>query len=154
MTSIRKKVIKGHRYYYLVETARINGKPKIVWQRYLGTPERLKELTGGSSNPTIDSKVFGSVASMLSVADELRLSEIIQKAVPRINLKLSVPQHIIMQGICRFHTPSSKRGSINWYNGSILPLLWGKTFSSPQTILNQFDKIINTNKNALPQIEE
>jgi transposase len=154
MTSIRKKVIKGHRYYYLVETARINGKPKIVWQRYLGTPERLKELTGGSSNPTIDSKVFGSVASMLSVADELHLSEIIQKAVPRINLKLSVPQHIIMQGICRFHTPSSKRGSINWYNGSILPLLWGKTFSSPQTILNQFDKIINTNKNALPQIEE
>ncbi len=154
MTSIRKKMIKGHQYYYLVETARVNGKPKIVWQHYLGTPERIKELLGESSNPTIVSRVFGSVASMLSIADDLDLGRIIQRAVPRINLKLSVPQHIIMQSICRFHEPASKAGSIGWYNDSILPLLWGKTFSSPQTILNQFDKMVNAKKDVLPEIEE
>ena len=144
MTSIIKKVKKGRPYYYLVEMARVGGKPRRVWQLYLGSAEKIKEDYAHTRGTNVHSMVFGSVASMLSVADELHLGEIIQKAVPRINLKLSVPQHIIMQSICRFHTPSSKRGSINWYNESILPLLWGKTFSSPQTILNQFDKIMLT----------
>ena len=154
MASIRRNVIKGHAYYYLVETAWINGRSKTVWQRYLGTADKIKKFYGGNGKLKVHSVVFGSVASMLSMADELRLGEIIQKAVPRINLKLSVPQHIVMQSICRFHEPASKAGSIGWYNESILPLLWGKTFSSPQTILNQFDKMVNANINVLPQIEE
>jgi transposase len=151
---ITKKIKKGIAYYYLAKTGRVEGKVRIIWQKYLGSAERLNETLENRMTPIIRSKIFGSVASMMSMAEELHLGEIIQKAVPRINLKLSVSQHIIMQSICRFHTPSSKRGSITWYNESILPLLWGKTFSSPQTILNQFDKMINADKNALPEIEE
>jgi len=154
MTSIRRNVIKGHSYYYLVETAWVKGKSKTVWQRYLGTADKIKAFYEKNGNLKIHSKNFGSVASMLSIADELHLNDIIQKAVPNANLKLSVAQHIIMQSICRFHSPASKKGSIDWYNKSILPLLWGKTFSSPQTILNQFDKMVNANTNVLPQIEE
>jgi transposase len=147
-------MIKGHAYYYLVRTARVHGKSKTVWQRYLGTADKINEFYDEKGSITVNSKFFGSVASMLSIADELHIGETINKAVPRINLKLSVPQHVIMQSICRFNTPSSKNGSIGWYNESILPLLWGKTFSSPQTILNQFDKMINADKNVLPEIEE
>lgn len=154
LTSIRRKKIKGNSYYYLVDVARVNGKVKTVWQKYLGTADKMKELFGQLPSPKVHSMVFGSVAAMLSVAKELHLEEIIHKAVPRTNLKLSVPQHIIMQSICRFHEPASKKGSIGWYDGSILPLLWGKSFSSPQTILNQFDKMVNANENVLPEIEE
>jgi len=154
MASIIKKVKKGRAYYYLVEMARIGGKPKRTWQLYLGSAEKIREDYTRIGRVSVHSMVFGSVASMLSMAEELHFGEIIQKAVPRFNLKLSVPQHIIMQSICRFHAPLSKNGSIGWYNESILPLLWGKTFSSPQTILNQFDKMVNANTNALPQIEE
>jgi len=39
MASITKKKIKGNIYYYVRESKRIDGKPKIVWQKYLGTIE-------------------------------------------------------------------------------------------------------------------
>src|ERR1700675_4809245 len=44
MASLVKKK-KGNRlYYYLVESARVGGKPRIVHQAYLGTAENLAEL--------------------------------------------------------------------------------------------------------------
>jgi hypothetical protein len=36
MSSIISKKMGGHTYYYLVESARVGGKPRIVAQRYLG----------------------------------------------------------------------------------------------------------------------
>ncbi|MGC8572376.1 MAG: hypothetical protein ACP5LH_03815 [Candidatus Micrarchaeia archaeon] len=60
-----------------------------------------------------------------------------------------------MQSICRFHEPASKKGLIEWYNKSILLLLWGKTFSSSQTILNQFDKMVKkANLNSVEKVLE
>jgi len=36
---------KGNKlYYYVVESARVDGKPRIVHQAYLGTAEKLAEL--------------------------------------------------------------------------------------------------------------
>jgi len=151
---VTKKIKKGIPYYYLVRTGRVNGKVKVIWQKYLGSAERLNEVFEKGLPLTIQSKVFGSVAAMLSIAEELQIKEIITKEVPDMNYKLKIWEHIVMQSICRFHEPISKNGSIDWYDGSVLPLLWGRTFSSPQTILNQFDKMVGKKKNHLPQIEE
>lgn len=140
-------------YYRLVQSGRVNGKPRIVWQKYLGTAEKIKEFYEGKDS-LLPSKTFGSVAAMLSIADELQLKEIISEVIPDMNYKLKIWQHIILQSICRFHEPISKKKSIEWYDESILPLLWGKTFSSPQTILNQFDKIVTASKDYTPEIEE
>src|SRR3989338_2517519 len=131
---------KGKQVYYrLVQSWRVNGKPRIVWQKYLGNAEKIKEFYEGKST-ILPSKVFGSVAAMLSIAEELNLKEIISKIIPDNNYKLSVYQHIIMQSIYRFNMPFSKSKSIEWYDNSILSLIWKKNFSSPQTIFNQFDK--------------
>lgn len=43
MGSIIKKKIKGYIYYYYVESKRIDGKPKLVNQKYLGTADKLLE---------------------------------------------------------------------------------------------------------------
>ena len=91
---------------------------------------------------------------MLSIAEELQLKETISTIVPDMNYKLKLWQHVVMQSICRFHEPASKNKSIEWYDASILPLLWGKEFSSPQTIVNQFDKIVTATEDHTPQIEE
>lgn len=150
-----KKMKKGIAYYYLRTGARIKGKVKITWEKYLGTAEKIKQdYEGGWGDLAIRSVIFGSVAAMLGIAEELDLKEIISKTVPDMNYKLKVWQHIIMQSICRFHEPRSKTMSINWYDNSILPLLWGKTFSSPQTILNQFDKMVTATHSRIPEIEE
>src|SRR5260370_39378676 len=47
---VKKK--KGNRlYYYLVESARVDGQPRIVHQAYLGTAEKLAELVQQKSAP-------------------------------------------------------------------------------------------------------
>ncbi len=45
MASIIKKIKKGHPYYYAVQSARVDGKPRIVWQKYLGTIEAIVQRT-------------------------------------------------------------------------------------------------------------
>src|SRR5947199_10110623 len=51
MASLVKKK-KGHRlYYYLVESARVDGQPRIVHQAYLGTAEELAELVQQKTAP-------------------------------------------------------------------------------------------------------
>src|SRR5438477_7631542 len=51
MASLVKKK-KGNRlYYYLVESARVDGKPRIVHQTYLGTAEKLAELVQQNTAP-------------------------------------------------------------------------------------------------------
>ena len=37
MVYIAKKTKKGRTYYYAVQSARVDGNPRIVWQKYLGT---------------------------------------------------------------------------------------------------------------------
>ena len=52
MASLVKKK-KGNRlYYYLVESARVDGKPRIVHQAYLGTAEKLAELVQQKIRPS------------------------------------------------------------------------------------------------------
>jgi hypothetical protein len=50
MASITKKMIRDKPYYYARECKRVNGKPKIVWQQYLGRPEDIiNAMTRGPS---------------------------------------------------------------------------------------------------------
>jgi len=49
MPSIIGKKQAGKTYYYLVESARVNGKPRIVSQKYLGSAEEVMARLGGGS---------------------------------------------------------------------------------------------------------
>lgn len=150
-----QKIVKNKIVYYrLVKTERVNGKPRITWQKYLGRAEKINDVFENKNKIEIHSKPFGSVAAILSIAEELNIEKIISEIIPDNNLKLSVYQHIIMQSVCRFNTSLSKSESINWFNNSILPLLWKKNFRSPQTIFNQFDKICDSVNNKIVDIEE
>ena len=47
MSSIIGKKLGGHTYYYLVESARVGGKPRIVSQRYLGRAADIEAAMSG-----------------------------------------------------------------------------------------------------------
>src|SRR5438094_9997764 len=51
MASMIKKKKVTRLYYYLVESARVDGQPRIVHQAYLGTAEKLAELVQQKSAP-------------------------------------------------------------------------------------------------------
>jgi hypothetical protein len=82
MASITKHRNKGHYYYYLVESARVNGKPRIVSQKYLGTAGNIAEsvefMRRGSIPEPKYSKVFefGAVSALFDLAERLGIRNI------------------------------------------------------------------------------
>ena len=73
MAFIVDKKQDGKIYYYLSESARVNGKPRIVSQKYLGSAEEvLARLEGSSGDPTSsEHRSFGDVCAVWSVLDRL-----------------------------------------------------------------------------------
>ncbi len=141
-------------YWYLGKSERTPKGVRRTWQKYLGTAESIMKLTNSLPELQIETKAFGSIACMLSVAKELGIEDIIERVVPDKNYKLSVYEHMLLQSIGRFNEPLSKKKSVKWYKDSVLPLIWKKDFSSVQTIFNQFDKVVKATENKIPQIEE
>src|SRR5258705_820738 len=74
MPSIVGKRQGNQTYYYLVESARVQGKPRIVSQQYLGSAEEvMAKLAGQASGEPVRSqhKKFGDLAAVWSVLQRL-----------------------------------------------------------------------------------
>ena len=54
MASLTEKIIRGIPYYYLRECKRVDGKPKIVWQQYIGNRAELVKRLQQGSTPDLD----------------------------------------------------------------------------------------------------
>src|SRR5437870_11135123 len=86
MASLIKKK-KGNRlYYYLVESARVDGQPRIVHQAYLGTAEKLAELVQQKSAPVPLSATlrdFGLPGALWLAAKQSGLWPLLESCGPR-----------------------------------------------------------------------
>src|ERR1035441_1213546 len=83
MSSIISKKFKGNTYYYVVESARVGGKPRIVSQRYLGKASDIEAAIAGAQVLPERSKRlgFGDLATALSVLRRMKVAEILDVAV-------------------------------------------------------------------------
>jgi transposase len=79
---VKKK--KGRPYLYIREIARVDGKPKVVSQIYLGSPERVAGLTSGTEQDTIKIKVeeFGALWLAQQMDQDVKLANIIDEIIP------------------------------------------------------------------------
>ena len=80
MPSIVGKRRGKQTYYYLVESARVDGKPRIVSQEYLGTAEEVTARlrgTGAGEPDRTQHKRFGDVAAAWGLCQQLGVTEII-----------------------------------------------------------------------------
>lgn len=71
-------------YYYLTESARVDEKPRIVSQRYLGSADEVTALVeGGSAGDPKHSRHlgFGDVAATCSVIEKLGIADIVDEVV-------------------------------------------------------------------------
>src|SRR5947208_2505251 len=85
MVSIIKKLVRGKPYYYARECRRVAGKPKIVWQKYLGKADDIVAALSQPQTPSVVSAVvteFGAVAALFDLAQRLHLVEHIDRHVP------------------------------------------------------------------------
>lgn len=127
MATLIKKIKKGKPYWYAVECRRVNGKPRIVWQKYLGRPEEILRATRQATAPPareVGLRQFGMVAAMLQVAEELDFVRIVDRHVSKRRQGASIGQYMLLAGINRACDPCSKLQIGQWYEETILPRLW------------------------------
>lgn len=140
MGSIIKKKIKNKVYYYYVESKRIDGKPKLVNQKYLGSPEKLVSIVLNADKPLqervlySDVSEFGAVALLYDLADRLKITELIDQVLPKRKQGASVGTYILTAAINRAVSPSSTSGLQEWYATTVMPLITGL---KPQTFTPQ-----------------
>ena len=156
MASIIKKVKKGRPYYYAVESARVNGKPRIVWQKYLGTVDAIvARATDARPAEPSEAVIFelGGVAALLGIAQRLNLTELIDEVVPKREQGPSVGQYMVLAALNRALSPCSKMAIGDWYEGTVLRRLWGHpkaAFSSQRF----WDHMGMVSEEAIRQVEE
>lgn len=131
MGSIIKKKIKNKVYYYYVESKRIDGKPKYVNQKYLGTAEKLLNKLAYMDKPLqeqalySDISEFGAVALLYDIASRLCIAELIDQSAPKRKQGVSVGTYILTAAINRAVAPSSTNGLQEWFAASSLPVMTG-----------------------------
>ena len=82
MASIVGKKRGKATYYYLVESARVDGKPRIVSQEYLGTAGELAAAMRGGGLGLPDRtrhKEYGAIAAAWGMLDDLGVAAIIDQ---------------------------------------------------------------------------
>ena len=116
MATLQKRKSRGHTYWSIVESRRVNGKPRPVILEYLGTAEALlKRLTEGVPKK-VRSYTHGDIAVMLDIAEEFKIVETINKhlKVKPVRDGFTVGGSLLLASIGRICQPTSKR---NWYEG-------------------------------------
>jgi transposase len=116
---IEKRRADGRTYYYLVESARVDGKPRIVSQQYLGSAtEVMAKLSGASAGTPVRSqhKKFGDLAAVWSVLARLNVVGVIDEVAPRYaNAAVSVGTYIALAIANRIVEPCSKLAFADWW---------------------------------------
>ena len=153
MPSITAKKIKGHTYYYARQSKRINGKPKIVWQKYLGRAEDIIAAKDASPIPKqILIHEFGASATLVHFAKQLHLIDRIDHHVPKRSQSVSVGTYILIAIINRCLAPCSKNSLAHWYESTVLSRLLGVD-SSKLTSQRFWDNMDRIGIDALHNIE-
>lgn len=116
MASLQRNRVKGKSYWRIVESRRVNGKPRPVLLMHLGTADRLLQrlLDAPRGRLSIKSYQHGDVAALKAAADRLGVVSIIDKHVPKTRRGLSVGTTLLLGAINRAVKPRSKRGWAKW----------------------------------------
>ena len=123
MASIIKKTIKGHQYYYARECRRVGGRPKIVWQKYLGRADDIVHALTQAQSPSpqeADVVEFGLSCALYDIAEKLNLVQIIDRFCPKREQGVSVGQYMLLAAINRCCKPASKSKIAQWYSTTVL----------------------------------
>jgi transposase len=126
MASIVGKKRGGATYYYLVESARVGGKPRITSQEYLGTAGELAAAMrgGGLGLPArVQHKDFGAVAAAWGVLEDLGAAGIIDEVAGarRAGAGASTGTYLALAALNRVVAPCSKLGFAGWWAKTAAP---------------------------------
>jgi len=121
VASLYPKKISGKTYWYLREMARVDGKPKMVSERYLGTAAEIAAAVQGREEAALPERTrhlaFGDVAAAWGMLDELGVAAVIDEAAgPRPSGQpLSTGTYLALAALNRLVAPCSKAAFADWW---------------------------------------
>ena len=119
MASLYAKKISGRTYWYLREMGRVDGVPRMVSERYLGTAEDIVAAVDGATVEPDRTRhlAFGAVAAAWGVLGRLDVAGIVDEVIAGRppGLPLSVGTYIALATVNRVVDPRSKLGFAAWW---------------------------------------
>ncbi len=121
MASLYPKKVSGKTYWYLREMARVDGKPKMVSERYLGTAAEIAAAVEARETAVLPERTrhlaFGDVAAAWALLGELGVIAVIDQAAgPRpAGQPLSTGTYLALAALNRLVAPCSKAAFADWW---------------------------------------
>jgi len=148
MPSLTPKIIDGHTYFYARYCQRVQGKPKIVRQVYLGKIEDLVAAAEAARQPPPPQETvvaaFGDVAALWQIAERLEILPLLDSTLPaKRDQGLSCGQYLLLAAINRAVAPTSKLQFADWYRQTVLTRLLpaDPAWLSSQNFWNHMDRV-------------
>src|SRR5712691_3748266 len=121
MASLYKKVISGKPYWYLREMGWVDGKPKLVSERYLGTAADIEALLDAQEAAVLPERTrhlaFGDVAAVWGILQDLGIAGIIDEVTGARRSDAGAPAgtYLALAALNRLVAPCSKAGFADWW---------------------------------------
>jgi len=157
MPSLMRRQCRGHDYWSIVESRRVNGKPRPVIVRYIGTTPHMLELLlaqAPEQQLRLESHAYGAVAALWQAASENGLPAILARQLPNQKRDdLTAGETLLLAAIHRAMEPGSKRSFADWAATTSLPRL---AHFDPERLTSQhfWDQMDVVDESALAAIEE
>lgn len=116
-----KKMIGGKPYWYLRQMARVDGKPRMVSERYLGSAADIGKLLDAREAETLPERTrhlgFGDSAAVWEILHRLDVAGIIDSVVGprRSDAGASTGTYLVLAALNRVVEPTSKSGFAGWW---------------------------------------
>jgi len=159
MASLISKKKGNKLYYYVVESARVDGKPRIVQQTYLGTADRLADLLKERTAPvpvSATTRDFGLPGAIWVAARRSGVWDVLKSMWPPEGSSPSTAHYLLLALIHRVCQPGPKTEVADWYRSTILQSLWGfspERFRS-QDFWDAFDRIQTEERGGPDELEQ
>ncbi len=159
MASLVAKKKGNQLYYYVVESARVDGKPRIVHQAYLGTADKVAALVKDRTSPvplSAASRDFGLPGALWLAAQQTGVLGVLETLWPAPRSGPSPVRYLLLAAIHRICQPGPKTEVADWYGRTILHSVWGippERFTS-QAFWDAFEKILPEHLDPLSSTED
>ena len=122
MAHFHVKTKKGRPYLYVREIARVAGKPKVISQIYIGSPERVRDIATGEGDEGARLRVeeFGALWLAHQLDQGIDLAGIVDAVVPRAARETgpTVGEYFLYAVWNRMVEARSKRALPKWYRST------------------------------------
>ena len=130
MATLQARTVKGHTYWYIVESRRVDGKPRPIVLAYLGKADDLLQKLQSHACVSVKSYSHGALAALLALVADLDLVRLINQCLtrnPSWSLQfrdgLTVGASLVLRSLERICAPCSNRAFAEWASTTSLDYL-------------------------------